>query len=554
LTPILHRADMELRGKPVDLVATARTRADIAEVVVRQNGHLAPYFFGSPLEVEVLLSPETAQAEGRLLLEGAVIESAVANTPGKLAFSIPADQLRVLTRFTVALAGGEAGSDRRRDLRVPVEPGQSLTLVAFEPAVLGEDGESDAVSAEEIQQILDAARTLGFAVQLVELPFVDDALAVLARPLASSGDPKIAALLEALSLSAMRSRGFEDALWVAVVRRPFGAVAAPPPVIELAAFVRARVAPPRTWVSLPAEGARAVAVASLNGLPELIASTFPSTSLSGLQARDRIAADRLRLLGRLLPGERVVMETPRQEHRGTGPGSPVATGLTAVALDGNGRELLRTPLRAVSVDRPTVIAELLPVTPEMRRVEVRRDDGTQACAFTRLSGLPKLTGVSVADGELKWTYQHPDGAVPALSVELVRRFGDEGGPEEISVPFLTLDACGNAARLPRTRVRSADAVRLVASDGWNAVEIDAGESSILNHKSLVLRRLGSGGFWGDATGVAVDAWNVNGVAQLDDQGNAVRTPVVHLQPDLRGIIAVAAGEETDRRDLGDDDA
>jgi hypothetical protein len=249
------------------------------------------------------------------------------------------------------------------------------------------------------------------------------------------------------------------------------------------------------------------------------------------------------------------METPRQEPRGCGTGSPAGTGLTAVAMDGKGRELSRTPLRAVSASRPTVLAELLPVTREMRRVELRREDDTEVYAFVRLPGRPQLTGVTLRDGELKWTYQHPDGAVPGLTVELVRRLVDEEKiSKEVSVPFVTLDACGNSAKLPLNRVRSADAVRVVASDGWNAVAVDVEDSKISHEQALVLRRLGSGGFWADMTGVAVEAWSVNGEDQFGDDKQKLHTPIVHLRPDLRGFIVLKAGAESDQRDLGDDDA
>ncbi|HEY6911654.1 MAG TPA: hypothetical protein VI356_19910 [Myxococcales bacterium] len=551
LTPILRRGDQVLRGKAVELSATAGTRAAIADVVVRQNGHQQPYFFGAPLDVEVLLLPETARAQGVLIVDGISIKSSADDPPGTVTFSIPAEQLRDVTRFTVALTGGEVSSDRRRDMKVRVDPGQSVTLVAFRPTVLGDDGAEETVSSDELEAALGAARGAGFTVRVVELPFVPDALAVLPRPVASGDDPLVGELLEALSAAAMRSPGFENALWAVLVRRPFGAPDEPP--IELLASVRREIALPRSFASLSAEGAQAVGVASLDGLSGLMAAAFPSDRTVS-QARDRIVADRLRLVGQVLPGERLVMETPRQERRGTGPGAPADTRLVAVALDGRGRELSHTPLRAVSADRPAWLTELLPVTAEMARVELRLDDGTELCRFVRLNNRPQLTGVSLQDGELQWTYRHPDGAVPRLTVELVQLLGDGGNEGEIAVPFFTADACGNTATLPLGRVRSADAVRLVASDGWNSASADIEGSEIDNEQPLVLRQLGGGGFWADAAGLDIQAWRVNGMEQVGEDGKALRTQVVHLPPDLRGIIALDAGKGTDRRALEDDDA
>ncbi|MGE5048244.1 MAG: hypothetical protein ACM3PC_06730 [Deltaproteobacteria bacterium] len=549
LTPVLRRGDQVLRGKALELNAIAGTRAAIAEVVIRQNGHEEPYFFGAPLDVEVLLLPETARAQGVLIVDGISIESSADDPPGKVTFSIPADQLRDVTRFTIALAGGEVTAARRRDMKVRIDPGQSVTLVAFRPTVLGDEGAGETVSDEELEEALGVARGAGFTVRVVEVPFVPDALAVLPRPLASGDDPQIPALFEALSGAAMRSQGFENALWAAVVRRPFGAPEEPP---ILLASVRLAAALPRSFAALPAEGAQAVGVASLNGLSDLMAAAFPRPSAA--QARDRIVTDRLRLLGHLLPGDRVVMDTPRQERRASGPGSPADTRLVAFALDCKGRELSRTPLRAVSPDRPTLVTELLPVTPEMASVELRLDDGTKVYTFVRSNGRPKLTDVSLHEGELKWTYSHPDGAVPCLTVELVKRLGDGGNEGEIPVPFFTADACGNTATLPLRRVRSADAVRLVASDGWNVASVDVEGSEIENEQPIVLRQLGSGGFWADATGAEIEAWQVNGREQVGEDGKVIRTPVVHLPPDLHGIIALNAGAGTDRRALEDDDA
>ncbi len=292
-----------------------------------------------------------------------------------------------------------------------------------------------------------------------------------------------------------------------------------------------------------------MAVASLVGVSDLIASTFPFAQSPAAQARDRIAIQRLRLVGRLLPGDRVVMETPREERRGSGPGSPASTSLTAVALDANGRELSRTDLHAASTSRPTLIAELLPVTPEMKRVEVRRGDDT-VYAFVRLAGRPELPRAKLRGDRLKWKYRHPEGAVPQLTVELVRRLGDV----DVSAPFVSLDACGNSARLPLNRVHSADSMRLVASDGWNVVEFPIENSQIANEQTLMVRRLGNGGFWADVTHLAIAAWKVNGVAERTEAKQLLQTPILHLPPDLRGVIALAAGGKIDRRGLGDDNA
>jgi hypothetical protein len=593
LTPIRRRDGSEdVRGNPVEVLARVGTPTTIVDVVVRQGGHKAPYFFGSPLDVEVVLSPDTAIADGTLLLDGQSIKSS-ASAPGRVTFAIPADRLRETTRITVVL--GQGDPSLRREMSVRIDRARPVKVVLFEPSVVTRavvagasplaDPIERPVSTEELAAQLAQARALGLDVKKFDLPFVEDSLAVLPRPIASGDDPEILALLEALSVAAMRTTGFEDALWAVVLREPFGVppqLAQVPAPLEGAAAVPAVAAPSRAWIALPAEGAQAVAVTALSGLADLIAATFQPQPAS--EARDRILTDRLRLLGHLLPGERVVLDSPRQEQRGAGAGPPAATGLTAVAFDGAGRELSRTPVRAVSGARPTTLALLLPVTAEMTRVALQHDDGTEVHSFVRGTSGPDLLSAELRGGELSWSYFHPDGAVPRLTVELIRHETDL--KVEVSAPFMELDACGKvvfddsnpprpvlrgSATLQLHRVGSAEKLRLVATDGWNVKSADVNGPPIVNQQPVLVRRLGAGSFWADTSGLPISAWNLNGsqeaLARLlhpelprgDCSTETVTYEPVHavvlqLPPDARGQIGVIAGAEKDDRPLGEDNA
>lgn len=564
LTPVL-RHERLVRGRPVELTSTVERPVTIADVVVQQGGHAAPFSPGAPLDVEVRLSPATARAAATLVVDGRSI-GAASGAPGALAFTIPGALVRDPLRFTVALDGdGGDGVDRRREVTLRVRR-QEVTVVAFRPAIVAAaeggaapttlDGlRASAVSAEELDPGLREAAAAGYAVTVVELPFVEDALAALPRPLESGEDPQVTVALERLSAAAMRTPGLEDALWVMLVRSPFAGSPGPSPrrALEPGAFAR-------SWSSLPAEGARAVAITCVAGLPSLVAETFPFDDPDDRTAAARgCVTTRLRLVGRAPARDRVELETPRVESRAAGPGPRVPTGLVAVALDRRARELSRTPLRAAAPGSPGLVTALVPVTPETTRVEVRRDDEAVLHACVRRAR-PELDHVHLTPGgNLSWRYRHPDGVVPRLTLELV-----DDGDVRVTAPFAAVDACalrrvrggvmGRSGALPLHRVRKAREVWLVASDGWNEARarvVKAGSrapAAIDRASTVTVRRVGDDGYWADVTGAALGAWRLDG---RRIGGLEAPPAVVHVPPWAQGTVAAEAGGVTDARSLGE---
>jgi hypothetical protein len=406
------------------------------------------------------------------------------------------------TEAAIAQRPDVEDDDVREGVRVPVVMLPIATL---------QDDELAPPSPEELGKYLQALGSrLGSEFEVVTLPWVEDAGAVISSVPTGDDDPRVGGLLEVLSRAAARTPGRENALWVALLPG------------------RADVG-----VASTTDAARGIGVATRLGLPrcisemldqrEVSAATPPTTvALGGLdfassrqkltlvrpQARRlRAKASRLRVIGRLSGTMLEVLEPPREEERGAGRGAPVETGVTAVALDRAGAELARTPIRAQRTTLPASFAALIPISPEVELVELRR--GAQV--LTRIErSLDQFTAAEVVrleasvEGRVTATWTLPRSARPvSLTVEISAR-----GEGDDWVPFTTLHTCAEQELLPLWRIAGARRIRLVACDGWAAIAgAPASLPSGVTFGPLVIRRVNERTLWADApTSVADVDW------------------------------------------------
>jgi hypothetical protein len=223
--------------------------------------------------------------------------------------------------------------------------------------------------------------------------------------------------------------------------------------------------------------------------------------------RVRAKASRLRVIGRLAGTALEVLEPPREEERGAGWGAPAETGVIAVALDRAGAELARTPIRAQRTTLPATFAALIPISPEVDLVELRRGPLVLA-RIARALDEPTAAEVvrleASAEGRVTASWTMPSSARPvSLTVEISDR-----GDGDDWVPFTTLHTCAEQALLPLWRTAGARRIRLVACDGWAAIAgSPANLPSGVTFGPVVIRRVNERTLWADVpAGAARVKW------------------------------------------------
>lgn len=346
--------------------------------------------------------------------------------------------------------------------------GDRVPVVVLPVATIGGDDPAPPSDDEIGKYLTSIGHRLGTALEPVTLPWVEDAAAVISSVPSGDDDPRVGGLFEALARAAARTVGRENALWVAIV----------PGAADLG-------------VCSTADAARGIGVATRVGLARCIQAmldthahddarpaTFAAGRLTVSSYRStammapprplvRPPATRLRVVGRLAGTALELLEPPREELRGAGRGAPEDTGVIAVALDRAGAELSRTAIRGHRITLPSTFAALIPVSPEIDVVELRRGHLVLA-RIERASDEPTAAQVELDagdDGRVTASWTAPSASRPiTLTVELsARSEGDDW------VPFTTLHGCSEEDLLPLWRSAGASRIRLVACDGWSAI-------------------------------------------------------------------------------------
>lgn len=379
---------------------------------------------------------------------------------------------------------------------------ERLTVVVARVAAVDND---ELVAYEAVQEVLTViARRLSRELELLELPWVEDTLAVASSAPSSDEDPRVLRMLEALARTAARAPDLEHAVYLAVVP---GASA--------------------LLVTSSADAALGLAVATLAGLgralPRLLEEANTTSELKAEApltragrltvasrsplavepARTWPAGERLRLIATLEGTELTLLEPPRYERRAAGRAAPVDTGAVAVCLDSEDHELGRVRLRAHRDAGPIAVAALIPVTPEVAAVEVRREQRVVArLERSRLPPQPSKVDLEANSGIVtaRWSSPRSDGPV-ALTVEV------SDDQSEAWVPLSKVSACGTAETVPLWRLSSALRLRLVACDGWHAVaskEVQVPANTLFG--PVAIRRLDERTLWAELPAGATPVW------------------------------------------------
>jgi hypothetical protein len=393
-----------------------------------------------------------------------------------------------------------------------------ISAVVLRIVTPGDDGIAPP-SLEEIRKDLQVlGRRVGLDLEVVTLPWVEDAGAVISSVPTGEDDPRINGLLEVLARTAARTPGRENALWIAVLPG-----AADVSVVSLA------------------DAALGIGVATREGLTRCVAELVEE--LEGQVASQRAPADtersdvashrqklvlaraqarrmhskvsRLRVIGRVSGNALEVFEPPREEERGAGRGAPKETGVVAVALDGAGNELAYTPVRAHRTTLPATFAVLIPISPEVDLVEFRR--GSLVLfrierAFGKPTAAMKLQ-LDVTNGQATARWTMPESSRPvSLILEISAR--SDGNDW---VPLTTLHTCAERGTVPLSRTAGASRVRLVACDGWSATPSTVAQvPEGVTFGPLVVRRVNERTLWAEVPA---------GIAEVDWRTQVPRDPL-----------------------------
>ncbi len=408
-----------------------------------------------------------------------------------------------------------------------VEPTAAIRLVAVRPAVFasGFARVSDALLA---RAVAFAEARLGNRIELIEPVWLEDEDLVVNGEISAPDAPGASDLLERLERFAASQPGLEDACWVALLPdAPWTDVPAP----DRLAMDLTVGGPAALVVTAPAECARRVAVSTASGLAQ---------ALDALPEAEPVAP-RLRLRGSIDRRLRLRLDTARLESRATGPGAAHDTGLTAVALDRAGRELVVRPVAAVRAGLPVEFACLLPMSAEIVTVELRA--GARVLQrLDRPPGAPELSLLRLEGSTVGWSYHHSQGMSPQVTIEMAQGRG--------WCPVARAAPCDRTVTLSLGRLRrnGVDPVlRVTATDGWSAAELPAPQLPAVPARYVVARAAASGQFWADTNDGGTAAWFFNGLR--------VEGPLYQSAAGARGVLTLAVTDDagntfTDSRSIG----
>lgn len=433
--------------------------------------------------------------------------------------------------------------------------GAELTFVVFRPWVLSEER---CVEPEAAHQALKrASRRLGASAKVVDLPWVEDALAVMETLPSDAGDPRVPYLLEHLERAAARTPGLEQAVWIALV----------PERGKAEASIGDGWSP--LGAGQPGEAALAVAVASPTGVIAALTDIFRKVSepphatrealavdratrpIEVLHAAARRPASRLRLVG-VLTGDAIrLIDAPRLDlARGAGPGAPAKAGLTAVCLDQSGREVARGAVGTHRRGDDVGFTALVAITEDVAAIELRVMSQT-ALRVVRPGGSPQLAKITQArlepHAQFAFSWQLASGSASAVVIEVA-------ATEGFWVPIAELCGCSQRDLVPLWRLGpGAYSARIVATDGWNVATVEIAADDAWHgarRGPFVLRRVGDGKLWADIPASATPHWTTK-PAGLPEPSAGSR--LLAVPPRTIGEVAFQVAGIIERVALGEAD-
>ncbi len=552
VTPTVSRGGRTIVGKPKTAAFTVNAPIKIAAIEVTQQGRTTPLFAGMPLDVTVHLDAPVTVVSAQLVVGDMSLEP-TSTDPGIVTFQIPNDP-DDLVRDGVTMSATIEDRTGARDTRsvgpLALRAILGADIVLVRPAIVTGitvaklDAPGATKDLSDIDERLDvatayehvktAAAAVGIAATVVDLPWADDELAVLAGRPDGDSDPMLLRVLEALSRRALVTPRFEHAIWLALLPDPDprSRLQEQVELTELRERRRAMKAASVPIASiahwLPANAARAVAVATPSGLARLFAGLYPGDAKPDAPTT---ISQRLAILGTVDEHE-LRIDDVRVDERGVGPGAPTGTSLEAVALDASGRELDHVPLRVLGPNQPASLAVLVPVSAAVASVEIRGNYGFVHRVIRRIPGTLRVEDVAYEPPKpdqpaaFTWRWEHDHNARPTVSVVLSRN--------EIETPVLSVDPCLSRVVLPLWRFAAADSLRLYATDGWNKQIASIGKGFENDAPPVVLRRLGDHAFFADAP----DHWTLTWL--LDGTKCATNTRTLQLAAGITGLLELVA--------------
>lgn len=341
-----------------------------------------------------------------------------------------------------------------------------LPLVVLLPSQL-EPGEQVAeADVRDALREVEAAHGLRLS-PWIELPWVQDRLAILSDPLSSDLDPRIPGLLEQMALRAARTLGAEDALWLMVVP---GAA--------------------RWYVAQPGPGAALFVVATVRGISNMVGQA--RARLSTVVTR-RHPETLLRIVGRIpRRGPPQLHEVREEPARRATADAPEFVDLDVVLLARTGQQISSYPVKAMHRHTPLWFTALVPASPDMEVLELRHGKRVLQRAI-RNAGEPSAAALAVHGGQVRWQVEHTYGVRQTVTVELEH--------DKVWTPVLDVDARGGLAEIPTQRFGAWDQLRLVTNDGWNVADVSqAVPSRATPHLRAVIRSLDRRHFWMETGG------------------------------------------------------
>ena len=511
------RGTTVVRSEPYEQTVIVDLPVQIANVEVTQGGIASPLFAQRALDVAVQLTMPAIAAQAQLVVADHTVDAA-AIEPGRVTFEVPAELVVDGMKMHVTVADRE-GVRAATDVG-PLAMRAQITaeIVLVRPAIVAAARIDDPIALDAAHEtVIRAAAAAGVTATVIDLPWADDELAALAARPGSDADPLLVRVLEALSRRALLTPRFEHAVWLALLPDPSDARAA----AKLPRTMLAASTPLGSIArAVPANAARAVAVATPRGLARLFGQLFTAAPPTPTIA----VGPRLAIVGSL-GDHAITIEDMRVDERGAGVGAPIATTFEIATFDAGGRELAVLPIRVLAATKPAALAMLVPVSPAVASLELRSQDGVIHKVLRRAPGELTIGIHKPSSKAFEWSWNHTGNARPTASV-LLRRDG-------LETPVLEIDPCQTHVDLPIWRYAGADEIRLYATDGWNADE-KPGTEDFSNDAIVVLRRLSDGRFFADAP----DGWSLTWVVDGTTKKRDTRT--YKLAADDKGMLELVA--------------
>ena len=505
--------------------AEGRVRVRLTDVHVSLSGSLQPAHEGAPATISARLTSVPKGVTARLIVGST--ELVMHRDHDVVSAEIPAVNVtRLLTGRVRVFVERDIPDDEQPFGPLTVDAPTRRRVVVVRPAVL--TPQFGHISIEDARAAVEAAgRALGIVIEPVFAPTIDMAGFAIDGIASGADTPATRRLLERLNLLSAQSSGFEDALWVALL-----------PVKDETIRVN---------VSSPGDVVATLAVASPSGLVDVLRQEphplEPPT-------------DRLRLIGTVDSSGRVRVADIQRRRCPAGAGPSVETGLKVAGMDIVGRDICTTSIRLTGNSLPAPFVALLPVSPELVRVEIRLIDLSDvidtslfrpdpsaygrwvAKRIERVVGEPALSHVRVEGSELRWDYSHTRGVIPDVTIEL----GRDGGFWPVQrgnrgATSITID-------LDRLDPQEGDLLRVVATDRWNTAISQGVPAPAGTGKEVIARYAGDGRFWvdfGDTRGEP--NWQLG---KLKRKGAVITVPDGYTGP-IRLKVRVGKRVITDER-------